>query len=126
FRLIVDTFRTLIDLVERVLYRVAEWLRFRDGDPRFTIAPKAVFGLLWFFVAYVVRLYITLLIEPEINPLKHFPVVTVAQKLMITSAEDILHVFKRVFSPLGPVIGGAVAGTTAFFLPSIAGFLVWE
>jgi hypothetical protein len=126
FRLIVDTFRTLIDLVERVLYRVAEWLRFRDGDPRFTIAPKAVFGLLWFFVAYVVRLYITLLIEPEINPLKHFPVVTVAQKLMITSAEDILHVFKQVFSPLGSVIGGAVAGTTAFFLPSIAGFLVWE
>ncbi len=126
FRLIVDTFRTLVEIVERVLYRVAEWLRFRDGDPRFTLAPKAVFGLLWFIVAYVVRLYITLFIEPELNPLKHFPVVTVAQKLMITSANDILHVCKQVFSPLGSVIGGAVAATTAFFLPSLAGFLVWE
>jgi hypothetical protein len=126
FRLIVDTFRTLIDLVERLLYRVAEWLRFREGDPRFTIAPKAVFGLLWFFVAYVVRLYITLLIEPELNPLKHFPAVTVAQKLMIPVADDVLHGLQHAFSRLGPVIGGTIAGVTAFFLPSVAGFLVWE
>ena len=126
FRLIVETFRTFVDLVERVLYRVAEWLRFREGDQRFTLVPKAIFGLFWFAVAYIVRLYITLLIEPEINPLKHFPVVTVAQKLSIPYASDMLRALNSAFSPLGSVIGGAAAGTTAFFLPSIAGFLAWE
>ncbi len=126
FRLIVETFRTLVDAVERVLYRVAEWLRFREGDQRFTLAPKAIFGLFWFAVAYLVRLYITLLIEPELNPLKHFPVVTVAQKLSIPYAGDMLHALNSAFSPLGSVIGGAIAGTTAFFLPSVAGFLAWE
>ncbi len=125
-RLVVETFRTLLDLVERVLYRVDEWLRFRDGDQRFTLVPKAFFGLFWFAMAYVVRLYITLLIEPEINPLKHFPVVTVAQKMSIPYASDVLHALNRAFSPLGSVIGGTIAATTAFFLPSIAGFLAWE
>ena len=130
FRLIVDTFRMLIDLVERVLYRVAEWLRFREGGQRWTIAPKAVFGVAWFAVAYVVRLYITLLIEPEINPLKHFPVVTVAQKLMLTSGKELVsethHALNTLLSPLGAVIAEAISATTVFFLPSIAGFLVWE
>jgi len=125
-RLVVETFRTFLDLVERVLYRVDEWLRFREGDQRFTIVPKAIFGLFWFAVAYAVRLYITLLIEPEINPLKHFPVVTVAQKMSIPYAGDLLHALNRAFSPLGSVIGGTIAATTAFFLPSIAGFLAWE
>jgi hypothetical protein len=37
-----------------------------------------------------------------------------------------LRALNSAFSPLGSVIGGAVAGTTAFFLPSIAGFLAWE
>jgi hypothetical protein len=126
FRLIVETFRTFVDAVERVLYRVAEWLRFREGDQRVTLVPKAIFGLFWFAVAYLVRLYITLLIEPELNPLKHFPVVTVAQKLSIPYAGDMLRALNSAFSPLGSVIGGAIAGTTAFFLPSVAGFLAWE
>ncbi len=131
FRLIVDTFRTLIDLVERVLYRVAEWLRFREGGQRWTIPLKALFGLAWFAVAYVVRLYITLLIEPELNPLKHFPVVTVAQKLMLTSGKELVsethHALNTLLSPfLGRVIGEAISATTVFFLPSLAGFLFWE
>jgi hypothetical protein len=130
FRLIVDTFRTMIDLVERVLYRVAEWLRFREGGQRWTIGPKAVIGVAWFMVAYVVRLYITLLIEPELNPLKHFPVVTVAQKLMLTSGKELVSdahtALNTLLSPLGSVIAEAIAATTVFFLPSIAGFLAWE
>ncbi|MEP7123464.1 MAG: hypothetical protein ABJE95_21230 [Byssovorax sp.] len=131
FRLIVDSFRTMIDLVERVLYRVAEWLRFREGGRRWTLAPKAVFALAWFAVAYVVRLYIALLIEPELNPLKHFPVVTVAQKLMLTSGKELVRgthdALNALLSPvLGTVIGEAISATTVFFLPSIAGFLVWE
>jgi hypothetical protein len=126
FRLILATFRAMVEISERMLYRVDEWLRFRDGENPATIPFKAFLGLVWFFVAYVIRLYITLLIEPEINPVKHFPVVTVAQKMTLSIAGDLLSFLQKVFAPLGPVIGGTIAGTTVFLFPSVFGFLVWE
>jgi hypothetical protein len=126
FRLILATFRAMLEISERMLYRVDEWLRFRDGEHRATIPIKAFLGLIWFCVAYVIRLYITLLIEPEINPLKHFPVVTVAQKMTLSIAGDIMDFLQKILAPLGPVIGGTIAGTTVFLFPSVFGFLVWE
>ncbi len=126
FRLILATFRAMLEISERMLYRVDEWLRFRDGEHRATIPIKAFLGLVWFFVAYVVRLYITLLIEPEINPVKHFPVVTVAQKMTLSIAGDIMTFLQKILAPLGPVIGGTIAATTVFLFPSFFGFLVWE
>lgn len=126
FRFILATFRAMVEISERMLYRVDEWLRFRDGENPATIPFKAFLGLVWFFVAYVIRLYITLLIEPEINPVKHFPVVTVAQKMTLSIAGDLLSFLQKVFAPLGPVIGGTIAGTTVFLFPSVFGFLVWE
>jgi len=125
-RLIADTFRSVMDLVARAMYRVDELLRFREGDHRFWIVPKAVIGLFWFVIAYVVRLYVTLLIEPEINPLKHIPVVTVAAKLMIPLTKVLLSALYTAFSPLGPVIATTAAGATLFVLPGFFGFLAWE
>lgn len=126
FRLIMGIFRAMLELSERMLYRVDEWLRFRDGDRRALIPIKAGLGFVWFFVAYVIRLYVTLLIEPEINPVKHFPVVTVAQKMCLSILEDMLRFMNHALAPLGSVIGGTIAGTTVFLFPSVFGFLVWE
>ena len=83
FHLVVDAFRTVLENTERLLYTVDEWLRFRAGDSRWSIRVKAVLGTLWFVVAYVVRFCVTLLIEPQVNPIKHFPVVTVSHKLLL-------------------------------------------
>ena len=66
-----------------MLYTVDEWLRFRSGESRLSLVVKAVLGLAWFFVTYVVRFCVNLLIEPQINPIKHFPVVTVSHKLLL-------------------------------------------
>ncbi|WP_170229798.1 hypothetical protein [Polyangium fumosum] len=125
-RLVMGIFRAMLELSERTLYRVDEFLRFREGDKRATIPLKAALGLVWFLVAYVIRLYITLLIEPEINPVKHFPVVTVAQKMLIQQLAEMLTVMNHALAPLGPVIGGTIAATTVFLFPSVFGFLVWE
>ena len=46
------------------------------------LVTKAVLGLVWFFVAYVVRFCVNVFLEPQINPIKHFPVVTVGHKLL--------------------------------------------
>lgn len=126
FRLIVDIFKTSLELFERGIYKVDEWLRFREGELAITLGFKALIGVAWFLVAYVVRLYVVLLIEPEVNPIKHFPVVTVAHKILIPFTPPVLHVLQSALSPLGPIVANAIAGPTVFLLPSVFGFLAWE
>src|SRR5262249_6116441 len=72
-----------------------------------------------------VRFAVNLLIEPQVNPIKHFPVVTVAHKLMLVIAEPIAQA-------LAPRLGwtyartlGAV-GSVIWLIPGIFGFLAWE
>jgi hypothetical protein len=126
FRLILDFFKTLLELFERGIYKVDEWLRFRQGEHMITLGLKAAAGLVWFAVTYVIRLYVVLLIEPEVNPIKHFPVVTVAHKIVLPFTPPLLNAMQSALSPLGPVIANAIAGPTVFLLPSVFGFLVWE
>ena len=91
------------------------------------LAIKAVLGLVWGVVAYAARIYLNLLVEPQINPIKHFPVVTVAAKIMLPFALDLTRIFAAPLTPfLGPLIGNSIAAATVFFLPGVFGFLVWE
>ena len=85
------------------------------------LAVKAVLGLVWGVVAYVVRVYLTLLVEPQLNPIKHFPVVTVAAKIMLPVCADLHRHLRRALDALsGRVIAKSIAAATVFFLP---GFL---
>ena len=69
--------------MERLIYMVDEWLQFRTGETRLKFVSKAILGPIWLLAAYVLRFCINLLIEPQINPIKHFPVVTVSHKLLL-------------------------------------------
>jgi hypothetical protein len=125
FRLVMDFFKRLVADVERVLYTVDEWLRFRSGQGRAMFVLKLVLGSVWFLVTYVVRFGVNLLIEPQINPVKHFPVVTVSHKLMILAAPPLAQA-------LAPQLGVsydralALVGGVIWLIPGIFGFLVWE
>jgi hypothetical protein len=123
FRLVMEVFARVMERVERALYTVDEWLRFRGGQVGATLAAKAVLGLAWFLVAYVVRFFITLLVEPQINPIKHFPVVTVSAKLLVTQVGRIVAVLETF---LPPDEAKVVSGLILLFLPGVFGFLVWE
>ena len=126
FRLIGRFFNTAMELLERGIYRIDEALRFREGQSGLMLVLKG-FGVFVFgIVAYVVRLYVTLLIEPEINPLKHFPVVTVAHKIVAPYSLILLDLLQRPLEPLGSFISGTIAGVTVFLLPSVFGFFAWE
>ena len=124
FGLILAFFRRLLDGVERLLYTVDEWLRFRSGDRRGSVAVKAVLGFAWFFVTYVIRFCVNLLVEPQINPIKHFPVVTVSHKLifafLVTPLTPVL------FATMDPITAGLLLFVIQFGIPGIPGFLVWE
>ncbi len=120
---VMEFFARIVDTIDRLLYSVDEWLRFKSGQSQLTLAVKSVLGVLWFAVTYVIRLCVNLLIEPQINPVKHFPVVTVTHKI-------IWPLCLTMVGPLEPVLGkfqaNLIAGATGFLLPGVFGFLVWE
>ncbi len=125
-RAILQFFRLAVEWVDQMLYAVDEFLRFRSGESRLIVGLKAVFGLLWSAVRYVVRMVVNLLIEPQINPIKHFPVVTVAHKVTLPFVLALPPVLMS--PPLGLAQDTALG--FAFFLqllvPGVFGFLVWE
>ena len=120
---VMDTFHRLFVGLERVVYSVDEFLRFRTGDSRFVGGIKLLAGTVWLFIAYVVVFAFTLLIEPQINPIKHFPVVTVSHKVLIPIGYDVV----KVISPyVGTARANALVWSTIFLIPGVIGFLVWE
>ncbi len=127
FRIVMSEFQRILEWVEKVIYAVDEWLRFRKGQSTAVLAFKAMLGLAWGVVAYLVRIYVNLLIEPQINPIKHFPVVTVSHKVILPMSIRITRVFAAALTPfLGRDLAIFVAGANVLLLPGVFGFLVWE
>ena len=126
FAFIVDVFRIFVERVERGIYTVDEWLTFKDGQSSFSLVSKGVLAFVWFFATYLLRIYVNLLIEPQVNPIKHFPVVTVSHKIILPMGPTILEALRQPLAALGPVASNTIAGTTVFLLPGVFGFLVWE
>ena len=115
FGSIIDGFRMLANWVERQLYAVDEWMRFRGGDSQGSLAMKAVLGLVWFPIAYLTRFAFYLLLEPQVNPVKHFPVVTVGHKVVWPT-----------LPALAESIGWGPATVIINGCPGIFGFVAWE
>ncbi|HYE18544.1 MAG TPA: hypothetical protein VEA69_08870 [Tepidisphaeraceae bacterium] len=117
-------FQYLLEAVDRLLYAVDEALRFRPGQSKPTVALKAVFGIFWFYIAYFFRFCITLLVEPQVNPIKHFPVVTVSHKLLFPT----IPLLGDLFINLGveKTTAYAYATTIIWCIPGVFGFLAWE
>lgn len=126
FRLVMDTFQRLLEQVDRVLYAVDEWFRFRGGESRLTLAAKIVLGLVWSMLAYIVRLYVNVFIEPTFNPVKHFPAVTVAAKLLVPFWLPLTEFLAAPLMFLGAPLAYGIAFLNLHALPGAAGFLVWE
>lgn len=120
---IVDLFDWMLMILERMVYTVDEWLRFRSGDSAVMRVVKLAGGVLWFFVSYVVVFIFTLLLEPQINPVKHFPVVTVSHKIILGAYPE----FVRQLTPfMGLNQARSVVLTTMWLIPGVFGFLFWE
>lgn len=118
---LIDTFivwfKMLGNWIERKLYAVDEWLRFRGGDSQGSLAVKALLGLVWFPIAYTFRFVFYVLVEPQINPVKHFPVVTVSHKVIWPLVPDLAEATGISPWTAGMIING---------IPGIFGFIAWE
>jgi hypothetical protein len=126
-RLTLEVFAQLVDGLERAMYRIDLWIRFRRNRSQLLLVPKAILGTIWFFISYFLRLYVNLFVEPTINPIKHFPVVTVAAKIMIPFIPALLSGIAAILEPVtGSRFADGFAAFTVLVLPGLAGFLVWE
>lgn len=125
-RAVMEGFRRGLDTFDRILYQITESLHVRRGDPRMRMLQKGILGTAWALTAYIARLYVNVLVEPQVNPIKHFPVVTVSHKIILPLSPTLLELFRAPLRPLGAVVANAVAGTTVLLLPGAFGFLVWE
>ena len=124
---IIDFFKWLLNTLERFIYAVDEWLRFHSGETWMSVVAKAVLGVVWSFVSFLLRIYVNLLIEPTLHPVKHFPVVTVAHKIFLPVILVIEHEMREMLTPyLGIALAGPITWFNIVFLPGIFGFLVWE
>ncbi len=121
--LVMEVSKMALEAVERFLYAVDELLRFRSGESHLTLGLKAAGGAAWFLVTYVFRFAINVVIEPQINPIKHFPVVTVAHKVFLPFVA-VLQMW--LASAMNEFLAWLVAFLISVSLPGICGFLVWE
>lgn len=127
FRLVMAAFEDLLEWVEKFIYAVDEWLRFRGGQSALVLAAKVILGMVWAVLAYLIRVYVNVLIEPQVNPIKHFPVVTVSHKVILPLSIKLTVIVAAVLTPfLGKDLGTFVAAANVLLLPGVFGFLVWE
>ncbi len=110
-------FREVADAVERLLYAADEALRFREGQSREMLWLKVAVGVVWFPIAYVTRFVFYLLVEPQVNPVKHFPVVTVSHKVIWPMVPQLSR-----WTGLSPWTMGTIVNA----IPGIFGFIAWE
>ena len=132
FHLIVEGFSAAIQWIERVLYAIDDFFRFRQGDNIISQIAKAIFGKIWFAINYLFRFTINLIAEPQINPIKHFPIVTISHKIILPFSYPLTIAMEET---LIPILGDSyllTLGMTIVFLfiqfgmPGICGFMAWE
>jgi hypothetical protein len=128
-RFIVWLFKRMVDGVESLLYTVDEWFRFRSGDSRVSMLLRVLLGVVWFPVSYLLRLYVMVLIEPGINPLKA-PISILAAKfvypLLLSSGVTEALIGPPERSPRYYLAWFVVVGLFLWWLPDAFGFLFWE
>ncbi len=133
-RWVMDLFRQFTDFLEWVLARGEDWLRLRGGGGPLAVAARAAASLVWFPIAFLVRFYLVVLIEPMVNPLKLPLSILFAKFVYPLLAVLGLFTIQPLGSPLvdrlthvlpGPVAWLLVIGTF-YLLPDAVTFLFWE
>ena len=120
-------FKEVTRRFSQVLHRVDEMLTHYLGERWTSLAAKAVLTPVWRLSEALIQFYVTVLVEPQVNPVKHFPIVTVGHKLLLPFLPAITAAFIDIsHSVLPKVIAYPLVTLTILLLPGLFGFLVWE
>lgn len=120
-------YRDIADKADALSFVVDEWVWFRFGHRRGARVIEAVLVLGWFLAGYVLRLLARLFVEPTVNPIKHFPVVTVAGKVSIATGLPVFLGHSLTLAGVGGTAAYALSTLIAVFMvPGFCGYLAWE
>lgn len=126
-RWVIDLFGWAMHGIEQSLHRVDEAVSHHRDEGPGMMAVKAVIGPVWRAISYGIHFYAAVLIEPQINPIKHFPVVMVADKLMLPFFPTLTVALLALLDPVLPgLISVPLATMTVLLSPGLFGFLAWE
>ncbi len=128
-RFVMWVFKQVTDGLEYLLHTVDEWLRYRQGDSQLSLVIRTVAGFLWYPVAWLMRFYLVVLIEPWFNPVKA-PVSLLAAKFMYPIYTLYLTELKGSLNdenvPMPMKVAWLILFLTIWLLPDAFGFLFWE
>jgi hypothetical protein len=111
----------------QLLHRVDEALTHHLGERPDSFVLKAVLAPIWRFSEALIQFYVTVLVEPQVNPVKHFPIVTIGHKLLLPFLPAITAAFVDISESILPkFIAYPLVTLTIVLLPGLFGFLVWE
>lgn len=120
-------FKELTRRFQQGLHRIEERLSHHLGESGLQLALKSLLVPLWRPLEALVQFYVTVLVEPQINPIKHFPLVTIAHKILLPFLPLITTFLASLLDPFVPEwISLPFITLTVLLLPGLAGFLVWE
>ncbi len=111
----------------QILYRVDDALVPHLGERMEARLFKALVTPLWRFAEALIQFYVTVLVEPQVNPVKHFPIVSIGHKLLLPFLPAITAAFVDISGSVLPkVIAYPLVTLTIVVLPGLFGFFVWE
>ena len=120
-------FKEVTRRFSQVLHRVDEGLTHHLSEGWSSLALKTLLAPLWRFCEALIQFYVTVLVEPQVNPVKHFPIVTIGHKLLLPFLPAITTAFVEVTESVLPkVVAYPLVTLTIILLPGLFGFLVWE
>ncbi|WP_146108830.1 hypothetical protein [Chromatium okenii] len=126
-RELMQFFKEVTRRFQQGLHWIEELLSHRLGESRWALAFKALLIPLWRLLDALIQFYVTVLVEPQVNPIKHFPLVTIGHKVMLPFFPVITSFLLTVTASLLPKwIAYPLVTLTVLLLPGLAGFLVWE
>mgnify|MGYP001604647700 FL=1 len=126
YRMLMSFFRRLSETVEKMVYAVDEWLRFRKGEGRLMLVLKSILAPLWAPIGYLLRFAFDTVVEPRINPIKYVSAVMIVDKLTIPLTPQGYVYFFSLFEPLGVFWARTLAWFFLYAIPAFIGFFIWE
>ncbi len=120
-------FKEVTRRFSQLLHRVDEALIHHLGDRIWSLAIKAILAPVWRFAEALIQFYVTVLVEPQVNPVKHFPIVSIGHKILLPFLPAITAAFIEMSDAVLPkVIAYPLVTLTIVLLPGLFGFFVWE
>jgi hypothetical protein len=129
-----DIFLDLLDALDWVMARTEDWLRIRGRSGPMAVVVRAVATIFWMPIAFLIRFYTVVLIEPMLNPLKLPLSILFAKFVYPLLALLGLIVLDPFSSPLVPQLSPPLPHYLAYLLvvgtfylsPDLVTYLFWE